>query len=128
MHVLLLFANVALCISLYNGLIMGVQLLYLTLQVAIVLFERVDSAVHAVLVARRLKSFSHAESDRAVVEGLVVGQDHAVLIAYPDQQKASLCAVNCNLANNLVEYLTEEAFPLRANSILARCLLMQLQV
>ena len=119
-----------LCLGILDhyGLVLPLQHLYLLLLTDDFLLECGNLFDPPLPVLAGLEGLAHAKGHRAVVQGLVVGQQHAILVTHPHQKEPSLCTVDRDLPNHLIKDLLEELFTHLADAVFAGLLAMQFEI
>ncbi len=102
---LLLLRGPLLRVPLLNLVDLGLQLVHLSLQIALVLLQLHHLLLHVGLALLRHQRLPHTERHTTLVQRLIGRDRHANLVAHPEQQQTPLSTADRDLANQFVKAL-----------------------
>mmetsp|Transcript_3180 Transcript_3180/g.14223 ORF Transcript_3180/g.14223 Transcript_3180/m.14223 type:complete len:283 (-) Transcript_3180:41-889(-) len=111
-----------------DGLASRLELGNLPLQIRLAPLEMRDPRLRVALTLLPAQRLAHAERHGRFVQRLIGGDGHASLVPHAKQEEAALGAVDCHLADELVEALRVELLAHGADAGLARLPRLQLGV
>jgi len=98
----------ALSVTLVDSFNLRFQFAHFVFELGLLVLELLDCLLQVGLSVLGLQLFSHGESDRRLIQGLVSSNRHLDLVSHSKKKKSSLWLAESYLSNDFIEALREK--------------------